>query len=62
VTKKARYVFWCRERLRSSSLLGFGLSGDPETLNDQQKQMVLSPRKRKALAEIVFSDWGSSAL
>jgi nitroreductase len=38
-----------------------GYRGDPETLNEQQKQMELSPRNRKALAEIVFSDWGSSA-
>jgi nitroreductase len=39
-----------------------GYRGDPEMLNEQQKQMELSPRKRKALAEIVFSDWGSPAL
>jgi nitroreductase len=39
-----------------------GYRGDPDTLNEQQKQMELSPRKRKALAEIVFSDWGSPAL
>jgi hypothetical protein len=38
-----------------------GYRGDPEVLNEQQKQMELSPRKRKALAEIVFSDWGSPA-
>ena len=29
--------------------------------DEQQKQIELSPRNRKALAEIVFSDWGSSA-
>jgi nitroreductase len=39
-----------------------GYRGDPEMLNEQQKQMELSPRKRKALAEIVFSHWGSPAL
>jgi hypothetical protein len=39
-----------------------GYRGDPETLNEQQKQMELSPRKRKALAEIVFTDWESPAL
>jgi len=39
-----------------------GYRGDPETLNEQQKQMELSPRKRKPLAEIVFSDWESPAL
>jgi nitroreductase len=39
-----------------------GYRGDPETLNEQQKQMELSSRKRKALAEIVFSDWESPAL
>jgi nitroreductase len=39
-----------------------GYRGDPELLNEQQKQIELSPRKRKALAEIVFSDWQSSAL
>jgi nitroreductase len=38
-----------------------GYRGDPETLNEQQKQMELSPRNRKALAEIVFSDWESPA-
>jgi nitroreductase len=39
-----------------------GYRGDPETLNEQQKQMELSPRKRKPLAEIVFRDWESPAL
>jgi nitroreductase len=39
-----------------------GYRGDPETLDEQQKQMELSPRKRRALAEIVFSAWGSPAL
>lgn len=39
-----------------------GYRGDPEMLNEQQKQMELSPRKRKELAEIVFGDWGSPAL
>jgi nitroreductase len=39
-----------------------GYRGDPEMLNEQQKQMELSPRKRKALSEIVFSDWESPAL
>jgi nitroreductase len=39
-----------------------GYRDDPEKLNEQQKQMELSPRKRKALAEIVFSDWESPAL
>ena len=38
-----------------------GHRGNPETLNEQQKQMELSPRNRKALAEIVFGDWGSPA-
>jgi hypothetical protein len=38
-----------------------GYHGDPETLNEQQKQMELYPRERKALAEIVFSAWGSPA-
>jgi nitroreductase len=38
-----------------------GYRGDPEMLNEQQKQMELSRRNRKALTEIVFSDWGSSA-
>jgi len=38
-----------------------GYRGDPEMLNEQQKQMELSPRGRKAIAEILFSEWGSSA-
>jgi nitroreductase len=38
-----------------------GHRGDPETLNEQHKQMELSPRGRKALAEILFSEWGSPA-
>jgi hypothetical protein len=42
-------------------LLGLGYRGDPETLNEQQKQVELSPRNRKPLAEIAFSDWGSPA-
>jgi nitroreductase len=39
-----------------------GYRGDPEMLNEQLKQIELSPRTRKALAEIVFSDWESPAL
>ena len=38
-----------------------GYRGDPETLNELQKQMELAPRNRKPLAEIVFADWGSPA-
>jgi hypothetical protein len=35
-----------------------GYRGDPVTLNEQPLQMDLSPRKRMAFAEIVFSAWG----
>lgn len=38
-----------------------GYLGDPETLNEQQKQMELAPRNRKALAEIVLREWSSPA-
>jgi nitroreductase len=38
-----------------------GYRGDPAMLNQQQRQMELSPRKRKPLAEIVFTEWGSPA-
>lgn len=39
-----------------------GYLGDPDTLNEKQKQSELEPRKRKPLAETVFGDWGSPAL
>lgn len=39
-----------------------GYRGDPVTLIEQQKQMELSPRKRKAPADFVLSEWGSQAL
>ena len=39
-----------------------GYRGDPETLNERQKQMELSKRKRKALTEIVFSRPGLGKL
>jgi nitroreductase len=38
-----------------------GYRGDPAMLNERQRQMELSPRKRKPLSEIVFSEWGSPA-
>ncbi len=38
-----------------------GYRGDPEMLNEQQKRLEIAPRERKALAEFVFGDWGSSA-
>jgi nitroreductase len=38
-----------------------GYRGDPEMLNAQHKRIEIAPRERKALAEIVFSDWGSPA-
>jgi nitroreductase len=39
-----------------------GYRGDPEMLIEQLRQIELSPRTRKSLAEIVFSDWESPAL
>lgn len=39
-----------------------GYRGDPEMLNERLKQIELSPRTRKTLAEIVFRDWESPAL
>jgi nitroreductase len=39
-----------------------GYLGDPEMLNEQHKKMELSERKRKALAEIIFGEWGTAAL
>jgi nitroreductase len=38
-----------------------GYRGDPEMLNEQHKRIEIAPRERKALAEIVFNDWGSPA-
>jgi nitroreductase len=38
-----------------------GYRGDPEVLNEQQKQMELAPRNRRTLAEIVFGEWESPA-
>ncbi len=38
-----------------------GYRGDPETLNEQQKQMELQPRHRKPLSAWVFGEWETPA-
>lgn len=39
-----------------------GYRREPDSLNEQQRQMELSPRKRKTLAETVFTAWETPAL
>ena len=50
--------FGVPKKFEAVACWALGYRGDSVTLNEQPLQMDLSPRKRMAFAEIVFSAWG----
>jgi len=59
----ARRLFGIPEEYVMGSTIALGYQGDPEALgNEKQIAQETAPRTRKALGEIVFSDWGKAGL
>jgi nitroreductase len=54
---KARELFHIPDDFEIGSVTALGYLGDPDTLPDRMKRTELAPRQRKALGEIVFSEW-----
>jgi len=59
---KAREIFHIPEGVQAVTALAIGYAADPDHLPDKVKERDRSPRKRKPLAEFVFSGgWGTSS-
>jgi nitroreductase len=59
---KAREVFHIPEGVQPLTGLAIGYAGDPNTLRENLRERDLAPRKRKSLAEFVFSgEWGTAS-
>jgi nitroreductase len=54
---KAREVFAIPEIYAIGSVMALGYQGDPSTLSEHYQGQEQSPRSRKPLSEIVFSNW-----
>ncbi|HEY0263544.1 MAG TPA: nitroreductase family protein [Granulicella sp.] len=59
--EKARASFGIPEEYELGAVWTLGYLGDPASLTEQQRAMETSPRKRKALEEFVFAEWGEAA-
>lgn len=57
----ARAAFSIPEDYQMGAVTAIGYLGDPAALPATLRQQEEAPRKRKALAEIVFSDWEKAA-
>jgi nitroreductase len=58
---KARAAFNIPEDFEIGAVTALGYLGDPETLPEGLKAQETSPRTRKPLEEVVFSEWGQPA-
>jgi nitroreductase len=58
---KARAAFQIPDDYEVGAVTALGYLGDADTLPDGLKTQEISPRARKPLAEIVFSEWGTAA-
>ena len=59
---KVRSRFAVPEDFEPVAWRALGYLGDPESLDEKQREQELKPRTRKNLAEVVFAEWGKSAL
>lgn len=59
--EKARAAFGIPEDFGIGAVTALGYLGDPEALPEQMRQVETAPRTRKALGEIVFSEWEKAA-
>jgi nitroreductase len=59
--EQARASFAIPPDFEVGSVTALGYLGDPLTLPEQMKETELSPRQRKTLDQIVFSDWEKPA-
>jgi len=61
--KAARKSFGIPEEYVLGSTIALGYQGEPSALGDEKRiAQETAPRTRKALEEIVFSEWGVAAL
>jgi nitroreductase len=58
---KVAAAFGIPDDFATGSVTALGYFGDPNTLPDQLKQQEVSPRQRKPLEEIVFTEWEKPA-
>jgi nitroreductase len=59
----ARKLFQIPEEYALGSTIALGYQGEPEALGDEKRiAQETAPRARKALGEIVFSDWGVAGI
>jgi nitroreductase len=58
----ARKAFGIPDEYLIGAVIALGYQGEPAALeNEQMVKQEVAPRSRKALGEIVFSDWGTPA-
>lgn len=55
--EKARELFHIPDDYAIGAVTALGYLGDPDTLSEHLRQVELSPRTRKPLSEIVFTEW-----
>jgi len=59
----ARRLFGIPDEYLMGSAIALGYQGEPEALGDEKRiAMETSARTRKALGEIVFSEWGKAGI
>jgi nitroreductase len=59
--EKARKLLEIPEGYEFGAVIALGYQGEPESLgNEKLIQRELAPRERKALEELVFSEWGKA--
>jgi nitroreductase len=59
--EKARKLLEIPEGYEFGAVIALGYQGEPESLgNEKLIQRELEPRERKALEELVFSEWGKA--
>lgn len=62
VPDKVRELYRVPKGVRPLTGLAIGYSADPNALPEKYRERDLAPRKRKPLAEFVFSgEWGSGS-
>lgn len=58
---KARAVFQIPDDYEMGAVIAMGYLGDASTLPDKLQKQETTPRQRKPLAEVVFSEWEQPA-
>jgi hypothetical protein len=59
--EKAQAAFHIPDDFETIAVTAVGYLGDPESLPEGARKSELSPRQRKDLKELVFSEWEKPA-